>query len=943
MRNFAPVQYGSGTQNWCMAQTDDGRMFFANNTGLLGFDGERWDCHPIANYTTVRAVLYDGKRGVIYAGATNEFGYYGFDTATGRLQYHSLSAALPESGRGFGEIWAIHRLGGNIIFQGKHDIFIYSDGKTTGHKVPQRIESSAVIGGRLILACKDGLMEMRDGRAHIMPGTEAVSGRTVRAILDAGSDMLLATSDAGVMAYDGRTIRPYPMDISSMLSESHIFCAAISADYIAFGTVSNGLILKNRKTGDVRYANIYTGMQNNTVLSVAFDRQGNIWLGLDNGISCIMPDAPYRDLLGQHNSVGTGYASAVHGGRLYLGTNQGLFYMPMPLCSSPHPHRPEAVKGVVGQVWNLREIGGRLLCGADNGAYIVDTDGCTRIDGADGTWEFCALRKHPGYIIAADYRGFYILHDDGNSLVLHSRLYGIDDIQSGLLMEDRDGIIWIGHWQKGIYRVKLNATLTDATVVTHYGKGNGLLMDNNNVLCRLGDDICVSAVDGFYRYDTGSGKLLYDKPASKIFDSYGTSLKVHTTADGWLLAMKNRFIATAVPDGKGGYHIDSVSLRGIADRLQLGLGDVGTLGNGSVIMNHDNGFYIVDRPAKNTWRDNRLMIRSIMSTASADSTFYSVGLTSSGDIEAVLPHSMNSIRIEFALPEYTYNCNVEYSCILEGYDKEWSKPKNAPYKEYTKLPHGTYTFRLRALNRQSGQTQEIEAVIRVLPAWYETWVAYIIYIIMAAVAVRCVLLWTKRRADRELVRVKAQQQRQMREQEIKLQMEREKRKNQLAEMRNEQLNVELQHKQSQLTDSTMNLMRKNDMLQQIDENMAGLSESVRRGDVKTKLTKQIQEIRKSIQSNINEDDNWEKFEENFNMVYDDFMKRLTTCFPDLKQNDRKLCAYLRMGLSSKEMSTLLNVPVRSIETARYRLRKKLNMGSGDNLMEFIQGIGQDKS
>ena len=90
----------------------------------------------------------------------------------------------------------------------------------------------------------------------------------------------------------------------------------------------------------------------------------------------------------------------------------------------------------------------------------------------------------------------------------------------------------------------------------------------------------------------------------------------------------------------------------------------------------------------------------------------------------------------------------------------------------------------------------------------------------------------------------------------------------MAEMRNEQLNIELKHKQSQLTDSTMNLMRKNDMLQQIDENMHELSESVRRGDAKPKLTKQIQEIRKSIQDNMNDDDTWEKFENNFNMVYE---------------------------------------------------------------------------
>lgn len=938
LRNFSPADYNSGTQNWCVSQTDDGRMLFANNTGLLCFDGYRWTQMSIPNHTNIRAVLYDNKRGVIYAGATNEFGYYSHDAATNSLRFHSLAGELADDERNFGEIWAIHDMNGDIVFQGKSNFFIHrKDGRTVNLRQNVRIESSAVISGRLIFASKEGIHEIAGGRTVNLPGTEPIRGRTVRAIMQDGQQMLLATAGDGVFTYDGRTTLPYPMDITPILREGQIFCATISTDYMAFGTVSSGLILKNRHTGAVTYANIYTGLQNNTVLSVAFDRQNNVWLGLDNGISYVIADAPYRDLLGSRNSVGTGYASAVYRGRLYIGTNQGLFSLPMPLSNEPHPHRPQPVAGMAGQVWNLRVIGNRLLCAADGGAYIVDGERCSRIGEQEGTWNFCPLKRHPGYIMTADYKGFCVLHDDGKSLRLHSRLDAIADIQSGSLMEGEDGTIWICHWQKGVYRVRLNATLTDATVVERYGKGHGLLMDENNVLCSMADGMRISAVDGFYRYDAAQRKLVYDKPTSTIFNNYGTPLKVFQTPDGKIMAMKAHFAAVAKRGRDGRYVVDSISLRGITDRLQLGLGDVSQLDSAHTIVNHDNGFYIIGSKPKAPTDDNRLIIRRIMSTAETDSVIY-LAAPAADDTDVKLPHSLNSIKIEFALPEYTGMNNVEYRCMLEGYDKEWSRPMSAPYKEYTQLPSGTYTFRIRALNRISGRTQEIEAVIKVLPAWYETWLAYIIYIVAAGLACRYVLKIIKRRTERELVRIKAEQERQMREQEIKLQVEREKRKHQLAEMRNEQLDTELKHKQSQLSDSTMNLMRKNDMLQQIDGEMAELSESMRRGDPKARLTRQIQEIRKSIQTNMNDDDNWEKFEENFNMVYDDFMKTLTARFPDLKTNDRKLCAYLRMGLSSKEMASLLNTPVRSIETARYRLRKKLNLDGGENLTEFIRNI-----
>lgn len=938
LRNFSPADYNSGTQNWCVSQTDDGRMLFANNTGLLCFDGYRWTQMSIPNHTNIRAVLYDNKRGVIYAGATNEFGYYSHDATTNSLRFHSLAGKLADDERNFGEIWAIHDMNGDIVFQGKSNFFIHrKDGRTVNLRQNVRIESSAVIGGKLIFASKEGIHEITGGRTVNLPGTEPIRGRTVRAIMQDGQQMLLATAGDGVFTYDGRTTLPYPMDITPILREGQIFCATISTDYMAFGTVSSGLILKNRHTGAVTYANIYTGLQNNTVLSVAFDRQNNVWLGLDNGISYVIADAPYRDLLGSRNSVGTGYASAVYRGRLYIGTNQGLFSLPMPLSNEPHPHRPQPVAGMAGQVWNLRVIGNRLLCAADGGAYIVDGERCSRIGEQEGTWNFCPLKRHPGYIMTADYKGFCVLHDDGKSLRLHSRLDAIADIQSGSLMEGEDGTIWICHWQKGVYRVRLNATLTDATIVERYGKGHGLLMDENNVLCSMADGLRISTVDGFYRYDAAQRKLVYDKPTSTIFNNYGTPLKVFQTPDGKIMAMKAHFAAVAKRGRDGRYVVDSISLRGITDRLQLGLGDVSQLDSAHTIVNHDNGFYIIGSKPKAPTDDNRLIIRRIMSTAETDSVIY-LAAPAADDTNVKLPHSLNSIKIEFALPEYTGMNNVEYRCMLEGYDKEWSRPMSAPYKEYTQLPSGTYKFRVRALNRISGRTQEIEAVIKVLPAWYETWLAYIIYIVATGLACRYVLKIIKQRTERELVRIKAEQERQMREQEIKLQVEREKRKHQLAEMRNEQLDTELKHKQSQLSDSTMNLMRKNDMLQQIDGEMAELSESMRRGDSKARLTRQIQEIRKSIQTNMNDDDNWEKFEENFNMEYDDFMKTLTARFPDLKTNDRKLCAYLRMGLSSKEMASLLNTPVRSIETARYRLRKKLNLDGGENLTEFIRNI-----
>jgi DNA-binding CsgD family transcriptional regulator len=245
---------------------------------------------------------------------------------------------------------------------------------------------------------------------------------------------------------------------------------------------------------------------------------------------------------------------------------------------------------------------------------------------------------------------------------------------------------------------------------------------------------------------------------------------------------------------------------------------------------------------------------------------------------------------------------------------------------------------VKAVNQISGIADEATIEIRVLPAWYQTWWARIIWLIMIGAAGYYTYIYIKRRAIRKERLRQQEKERRMKEQKVRFSLEQSEKEKELMALRNQQMEYDMKHKSSELADSTMNLVRKNDLLQLLDENIQQLGESVRRDESKLKLLKRINDIRHDIQANLNDDANWGKFEENFNLVYDNFMQKLSAQFPDLKKNDRKLCAYLRMGLSSKEMASLMNTSVRSIETARYRLRKKLNLDNGANLTDFIQEL-----
>ena len=95
---------------------------------------------------------------------------------------------------------------------------------------------------------------------------------------------------------------------------------------------------------------------------------------------------------------------------------------------------------------------------------------------------------------------------------------------------------------------------------------------------------------------------------------------------------------------------------------------------------------------------------------------------------------------------------------------------------------------------------------------------------------------------------------------------------------------------------------------------------------------------KTIDHNIDEAETWNLFKEAFENTDQDFFKKIKELHSGLSPNDLKLCAYLRLNLSSKEIAPMLNISPRSVEVKRYRLRKKMNLEAKTGLVDYIMGI-----
>ena len=941
IRNFPPAFNASSAQNWGIAEGFGGQMFFGNNQGLLSYDGDEWNVSYVSNYTSVRAAQMsrDGKQ--LLAGATDEFGYFCPSSKSDQMVYYSLSNQLPKPIQTFGEIWHIVLAGRFAYFQGKNNVFVYRDNKFLADlPFSDNVENIFSVDGRAIISTAEGLYSLNGTKMDLLPGFGPLQGKKVHGIGHLGKQWVVATERDGLFLYDGTVCRPMNNPLSQYLKQNYVYCVETKGQTMAFGTVRGGLAVANFETGERHFANVMTGLQNNTVLSMRYDHLGNLWLGLDVGISYVMLTSPYHSLFGLSNNIGTGYASLLNGQCLYLGTNQGLYALDYPIQMTPLPLRPKTVSGIIGQTWCLRRIGNVIFCGSNDGAFIINGMSATKIRGTIGTWNFIPLKGHPDAILACDYNGLYVLRREGGQWAMAWRLQGFN-VSSGNFLQDADGSIWMSHWRNGVYRLQLSADLRRVTRYEYFHRGKELEIDDNNLITLINNKVYVSSVNGFFLYNPRTKGLDKQPWLNNIFNTYGVSLRVYQAPDGNLWAYKPGYLSFAQKQGKR-WQVRVMPMHNVIDRLQMSLGHIGFVPGIQTLLNSSNGYYIVRNQMGIDTETGTIGVRvkRVSSFNEGDTTLYRYSPYEEQK-ELRVPHALNSIRFSFVMPEYRDENAVSYECKLEGQDPTWSMPRYASFKEYSHLAKGHYVFHVRATDNISKQTTETTFKFEVLPAWYETIWAYLIYITLIMGLLWMMVQWLKRRAEAELQKLKEGKERQLKEQRERFRREQEEKEHELTKLRAEQLETELKHKSGELADSTINLVRKNDILRTLDEKMQALTDSIMQNDSKALQKQAISRIRHEIKRNMEDDDNWERFQDNFNIVYDNYLGTLVAMFPTLKKNDLKLCAYLKMGLSSKEIASLLNTNLRSVETARYRLRKKLGLEGGANLTGFLQAVNRD--
>jgi ligand-binding sensor domain-containing protein/DNA-binding CsgD family transcriptional regulator len=946
VQNYTKSVYQSGNQNWAIAKDKKGIMYFGNAQGLLTYDGRYWQQYLMPNRQIVRAVAA-GDNGVIYTGSFGEFGYW--SPHNRKLKYTSITHLIPNKPAVTDEVWKIFTdeptagkanakntaaTTQRVIFQTFSALYIYQNNKITVVKAPGSFLFLQKVNGHFYIeVLGKGIYELQGATLVPLKNTGKLIPANILSILPYhGNNLLIGTSKDGLFLYNGSAYVPFNSAANGFLKVFQLNNGArIANKYYAFGTILNGLILIDEAGNIIQRINKIAGLQNNTVLSLYTDDEQNLWTGLDNGIDRVDLNSPLYFYLDKAGQFGTVYSSLIYRNKIYLGTNQGLFYSPWSAANKFNAFNFKLIPNSQGQVWDLSVIDDQLISGQNEGTFKVNDDKLEKISDFSGGWTIKKLKSNPDYLIQGTYNGLVLYHKDSNGQwQLDRKIEGFVE-PSRYVEQDSRGDIWVSHAYKGLYKLTLSADFKKVVKSWYYDESNGLPGNYNINIFMLENRLIFSSDKGFMLYDEISNRFSPYKELNKGLGGFAGSNKIISAG-----LKKYWFInhgKTALVDFRepGKLLIDSNRFSLLDGRMVQYYENISQISSSMYLVSVDDGFVIYDATKDRSTKPRRalpaVLIRQVEDVTDV---YHTISENGNSGAEISIPFNRNNIRISYTLPYYR-QAKIKFQYYLEGYSKQWSEWSHSSQKDFTNLSRGKYKFLVRAKINDEMVSKISVFEFTILPPFYASNWAFAIYVLLIIFALwrGKIIYENKLQRDRNNILARVQE-----EKEIFLKKEAEATEKQIMKIQTEKLHAELSSKTRELANSAMSLVYKNELLQNLSHEMTKLKD-----DKGKKLADDhLRKIQKVIDEGMNDERDWNIFESSFNEAHGSFFKKLKANHPDLVPNDLKLCAYLHMNMSSKEMASLLNISLRGVEIRRYRLRKKLNIPHDKNLAEFFMEL-----
>jgi len=726
--------YKGNNQVWEVVQDSKGIMYFANSMYILVFDGVNWDKIATPNLGAAKSLAID-KNDRVYVGASGEFGYLDSDTR-GKLKYISLLPQLDDEIAEPNTIWDVHVTSDGTFFNGNEFLYIYSD------KLLRKVDmgknemfiSKAINDTIYYSEIGKGLMYLNNDIPVLLNGGEELANYKIYSICPwKNNSLLVGTYGNGLFLYEDGVVTPFNTEVDTFLKSNNLYSGIrlSNGDY-AFGTLKGGLVVIDLE-GRMKLRLDQNILPSIAILDLFNDENNNLWATTNGGIARIEYPTPFS-VVDKRNGLGAPVNDIVrYKGQLYFGTFEGLFIFNGQ--SSTGNYGLVNVMGIKDKVWDLLVVDDMLLVGLEDATYQLKNNRFTKISEKEPS-SFFRSKINTNRVFVPGYKGTFSLRLEDAKWIDEGFIDGIDG-EAYSIVEEQNGNLWINPYKDFLWHVILADSSQNSKIkvsaVEKITREHNYPNDYNYMHIKNGN-LFLNSVNSkkSYTYDSSSKKFKRDKSLSEKFNLYD-SLYVYRIDE-----LNNAWLKHHPPN---------------ADAKSMFVGNNGSMDNSILDLNEEriNHLIEIDRFVEDSilWHffdkpqaiRHDLRVNSEINTAFAnirgidykvDSTiYYGHGNKSKQVKKVTVPFENNRFRFKFSLPGHHHELGNDFQVQLKEYDKKWSNWSKETQKDYTNLPEGDYTFKVRAKNVYGKISEEDSYSFTILPPWYRTWWAYFLYILGA--------------------------------------------------------------------------------------------------------------------------------------------------------------------------------------------------------------------
>jgi AraC family chitin signaling transcriptional activator len=888
VENYNKSDYQGDNQIWNVVQGKDDAIFFANNHYLLRYDGVAWEKYTLPNKTIIRSIMIEGDK--IYSGSYKEFGYW--YRKEGKMRYVSITKNLRLfDEKDNEEIWKIFRFNGSIYFQSFNDVFIYDGKQIQKIKFPFLISYCFVVDNNVYAASVDkGLFRMNGSKISNPKGWDILKKTVVHAIEKHQGKWYIFTQKKGIFSIENDGLKPWNNPLNEVLKAATINVAKfIKANKLVVGTGNRGVFIYDFNTNTYKNIDRSNVLMNNSVLSIGFDKENDLWLGLDNGIAHVEVNSPISFFYDNSGTLGSIYSVATTNKGYLIASNHGVFEF--------DSGKFKMIPNTQGQGWNITKINDKYIIGHNDGTFSYDNGSLSKINTMSGGWNLSKSSINDTYF-QSTYSGV-VVYDNPLDLTEHKIINNLTK-PIKYVAQNKKNEIWAADNYRGLYRVLYDDNYKTKKIenITQQSK---IKNDFGVKIFEFRNEILFLINNSWYTYNSITNKLEENELFNQNFKNVSDVINIDE--DHFMVLQNGILYHIYVNGNKFVWNIiQEKYYKGklINDNLRI------FKNKNHYLLNLDDGFISLQLKYENK-QDTKIKAEAF----------------NDGNL---IP---NDSKIK-------YNTELKINVISGIYGA--SKPnlfyKLNKSKNFTQIHdglillnnlssgyHSVVIYKHDGANYDKVSTFEF----KVAQPWYFSFWMILLYLLIIGAISFFYYKWNKFRYTQKL-KLQGEElkhQREILEMELKAENELN-----VQEYEKHILELELQTKSSEVAGKSLSIAKQSEMIDNIQNIL----------DSEKDFNKLKSEIKKAIKINEVNKHEWEIFETNLNQIHNEFIINLSKKYPNLTPKDIKLCVYLKMNLSSKEIAPMMNISFRGVELHRYRLRKKLNLTQEENLSKFLLSL-----